>query len=164
MSAPNHCRDSGDSFSTIDHSLVQYLFKSGVSLVCSLTMSSSVEYGYELESRLHSPTSIVKSESYRPVSYTLPSILKSDVTSNYRDPSTFEPSQPVEGRSRIDRDQQNRYITLYRSLSWIFGFKEKFSLLLCAYTPLDIGIGEVHDAHITSSLYLWGSIARFLFG
>ncbi|KAJ3779001.1 hypothetical protein FB446DRAFT_711779 [Lentinula raphanica] len=94
-------------------------------------MSSSVEPGYELESRVQSPTSFVKSEtSYRPVTYSLPSIRKSDGLSTYRDPSTYEPSKLVEGRSRIGQDRQNRFLTFYRSLSWMVGFKEKYSLIL----------------------------------
>ncbi|KAF8826953.1 hypothetical protein HHX47_DHR5000573 [Lentinula edodes] len=93
-------------------------------------MSSSIDYGYELESTLHSPASLSKSESYRPISYSPSSIQKSNGPLTYRGEQTFEPSKLTEGRSKIGQDRQNRLLNVYQSLSWIFGFKEKFSLIL----------------------------------
>lgn len=89
--------------------------------------SQLLNSGYQLEYLPSSPTPSRQAYSIGSVSKSpalVPSLAYFPET-----PRNIENSQPL----RVVEKQENRLITFYRSLSWIFGFKDKFSLLLCAY-------------------------------
>ncbi|KAE9410095.1 hypothetical protein BT96DRAFT_467965 [Gymnopus androsaceus JB14] len=76
--------------------------------------------GFELESL---------PSSYRPLAYSISSVSKVPVTSpSYR--SSSQAYVLEEQRSRVVETKENGLITFYRSLSWLFGFKEMSSLIL----------------------------------
>ncbi|KIK67901.1 hypothetical protein GYMLUDRAFT_798996 [Collybiopsis luxurians FD-317 M1] len=90
-------------------------------------MSSSA---YDFDSTLSSPTSV-----QRPQSYTFSTISKGTTSALPAHPTViYETSKTVDTQSRsTERRRSHVFISFYRSLSWIFGFREKFSLLLCTY-------------------------------
>lgn len=117
--------------------------------------SQLLNSGYELEYLPSSPTSSRLVYSVGSVSKSpalVPSLAYFPET-----PKNIENSQPL----RVVEKQENGLITFYRSLSWIFGFKDKFSLLLCAYKSESL---RRDPTHVLSSFHMRWRPSRVLSG
>jgi hypothetical protein len=93
---------------------------------------SIISAGYEFESALSSPTKVETFRHSKPLSYGISSNTSTGVRPSRHSSGILEVDETkvVDGPSRVVSKPQNGLISFYQSLSWLFGFKEKYSLVL----------------------------------